>query len=525
VGNLPALITSGDLLPGGGALNGRRWAGQQLLKSWAARSGQRSMALASPRPQDLQQLLPFLRDQGFDGELNGLDLLSPQSVIPWGGLFLPDPSIGRWALWRQPVGAAGFSLIGQIHTLSTPAALAHLQDLVTEPVQSWDAVICSSNAGKSVVETVLNSREEALADRSGGDVACLRASRPQLPVIPLPLPDSAMVVPEFDKRQARKALGLPEEASVVLWLGRLSIYTKLDPWPTYAILDRVARRLNHSLVLLECGPDDTPSQEAELTALRECCSHLSFRRMGGAEPVSEEFKRFALYAADVALSLVDNTQETFGLSVAESMAAGLPVVASNWNGYRDLVRHGVDGYLVPSRWASTAQEVSARLGWQQFSGIETFPVVAGALAQLVQLDANAAEKALFSLLTSPLLRQHMGRSASARAKELFAEDVVMNQYEALFAELEQRRLAAPIEARRGKPMPASLDPVQAFHAYPSHPCEPLAKRELSSISLDGLPKSLCETRAPLWHLLDESIPDHLKNQLHRDLLGKHSFNA
>ena len=95
------------------------------------------------------------------------------------------------------------------------------------------------------------------------------------------------------------------------------------------------------------------------------------------------------------MSLVDNTQETFGLAVAEAMAAGLPVVASNWNGYRDLVRHGVDGYLVPSRWASTAPAVSARLGWQQFSGIESFPVVAGALAQLVQLDADAAEKAFF----------------------------------------------------------------------------------------------------------------------------------
>ena len=34
----------------------------------------------------------------------------------------------------------------------------------------------------------------------------------------------------------------------------------------------------------------------------------------------------------------------------------------------------------------------------------------------------------------------MGR-ASARANELFAEDVVMDQYEALFAELEERRLA------------------------------------------------------------------------------------
>ena len=140
--NLPALITSGDLLPGGGALNGRRWAGQQLLKSWAARSGSRPMALAmaSPTPQVLQQLLPFLRHEGLTGDLNGLDLVSPAGVIPWGGLFLPDPSIGRWALWRQPVGSSAFSLIGQIHTLSTPP---HLTFRFDQPVQSWDALICS----------------------------------------------------------------------------------------------------------------------------------------------------------------------------------------------------------------------------------------------------------------------------------------------------------------------------------------------------------------------------------------------
>ena len=50
--------------------------------------------------------------------------------------------------------------------------------------------------------------------------------------------------------------------------------------------------------------------------------------MGGAEPVSEELKHQTLSAADVAVSLVDNTQETFGLAVAEAMAAGLPLVAS-----------------------------------------------------------------------------------------------------------------------------------------------------------------------------------------------------
>ena len=267
------------------------------------------MALACQQPQALQQLLPLLRDQGFSGDLNGLDLVSPEGVIPWGGLFLPDPSIGRWALWRQPVGDSAFSLIGQIHTLSTPAALAHLQDLVSEPVQPWDALICSSTAGRSVVETVLRSREEALAERSGGDVSRLQASRPQLPVIPLPLPNHAMLVPECNKRRARSSLGFPDTASVVLWLGRLSVCTKLDPWPTYSILERVAQRLNHPLILVECGPDDEPSQGSALKALRECCPHVHFHRMGGAEPVSEELKHQALSAADVAVSLVDNTRK------------------------------------------------------------------------------------------------------------------------------------------------------------------------------------------------------------------------
>ena len=36
-----------------------------------------------------------------------------------------------------------------------------------------------------------------------------------------------------------------------------------------------------------------------------------------------------------------------------------------------------------------------------------------------------------------------GPIRSARAKELFAEDVVMNQYEELFFELEQRRFLHP----------------------------------------------------------------------------------
>jgi len=517
---LPALITSGDLLPGGGALNGRRWAGQTLLRCWAQASAESPMALAAADPAGLEAVLPLLREAGFTGPLHGLGLVDPQALQPWGGLFLPDPSIGRWAQWRLPASPAAFSLIGQIHTLSTPAALNHLTDLVTEPVEPWDALICSSTAGRDVVLAVLDDREQQLLARSGGSAQALQARRPQLPVIPLPLPVRQMGQDLPPRQAARQALQIPHAAAVLLWLGRLSSLTKLDVHPTYAVLQRVAAQLDRPLVLIECGPDDTPQQAAEFEALRSLCPAVSFVRLGGEQAVEEAVKLQALAAADVALSLVDNTQETFGLAVAEAMACGLPVVASDWNGYRDLVRDGCDGFLVPSRWAASGPLVSSALGWQQFTGLQSFPAIAGAVSQLVQLDGAAAESALLTLLNDGDLALAMGRAARRRAGQHFDTAPVMASYGALFAELAERRAAAPPQALVAKPGPLSLDPVRAFASYASQPPLPLA--EAGSSALESLPGPLRSARSGLWQVLLQSVPEACRPQLMADLIRKHT---
>ena len=446
--------------------------------------------MAHADPAQLEHLKPWLRVRVL--VVSSIPLVCwTQSLVVLGEGSFAGSSIGRWAQWRQPLGSAAFSLIGQIHTLSTPAALGHLQDLVTEPVQPWDALICTSRAGRNAVEQVLDAREEQLQLRTGAIAARLRGQRPTLPVIPLPLPPDSLEPFSLNQLQARQKLGIAPDHAVVLWLGRLSMLTKIDPWPTYVVLERVARQLGRPLVFIECGPDDKPSPHEAFERLRRLCPSVRFLRLGGSEPVSEEVKRQALAAADAAVSLVDNAQETFGLAVAEAMAAGLPLVVSDWSGYRDLVRDGIDGFLIPSAWASSAPQASVTLGWQQFTGIESFPAIAGALAQLVQLDLAAAEMALLTVLSQPTMARAMGAAAARRARDLFAPEVVMAAHEELFLELEKCRRQAPADAHIARRVSPQLDPVRVFAGFASHPPTAI---QATTASIQNLPVPVRQQR-------------------------------
>jgi phosphatidylinositol alpha-mannosyltransferase len=63
--------------------------------------------------------------------------------------------------------------------------------------------------------------------------------------------------------------------------------------------------------------------------------------------VDDQVKRRELEQADV-LCAPSLRGESFGMVLTEAFAAGTPVVASDIAGYRDVVRHGVDGLLVPA---------------------------------------------------------------------------------------------------------------------------------------------------------------------------------
>ena len=107
-----------------------------------------------------------------------------------------------------------------------------LSDIIAEPVQPWDALICPSNAVKLNVETILQARVNELKDRLG----ITKSRTSQLPVIPLGI-DIQKFKHSDAKNPAPGGKLVPRKnAIVVLYMGRLSFHAKSHPLPMYQAL-------------------------------------------------------------------------------------------------------------------------------------------------------------------------------------------------------------------------------------------------------------------------------------------------
>lgn len=376
-----------------------------------------------------------------------------------GGLALCDPNLVASARRRSLVGHRAYALTGLTHTLADDSAMAMIADLATAPVQLWDALVCISRAAAAMVDEMLRAEEARLAERRG---AATRFPRPLLPVIPLGV-DAAHFTPREKWRTVwRERLGIGTEEVAALYVGRISRHGKAHPLPMLTALGRAARLQSQSLHLILAGWWLHPPEEAiwrEQAAV--LCPEVRLHLLDGRD---EAVRREIWSAADIFTLLADNIQETFGQAPIEAMAAGLPVVVTDWCGWRDLVRHGVDGMLVPTLMAPPGEGLEAALRFA------TQNIYYGAwltlTARLTAVDIGAATEAFRALAADPALRQRMGAAGQTRVREAFDWAAIIPQYQALWQEQQAIRLAAPaIEIPM--PDPRHMDPNQAFAAWPS----------------------------------------------------------
>jgi L-malate glycosyltransferase len=190
-----------------------------------------------------------------------------------------------------------------------------------------------------------------------------------------------------DRSAARRELGVGPDDFVLLQVARLD-YLKDHATAVRTLARVVAQAPQVRLVLVGDGPERA-GVEAQLHALNVTDK---VRFLGTRADVAR-----LLHGADA--FLLTSISEGIPLTVIEAMAAGLPVIATDVGGLREVVDDGVTGLLAPAK------------------------------------DDAALASHVLRLAADADLRRAMGDAGRARAKRYFDESRKADDYQRLYHEL------------------------------------------------------------------------------------------
>ena len=404
----------------------------------------------------------WIRKLGVADKVRVFDIVDlPAQVAGQQGLvFHQSDHVNRFnALCRvrNRLGA-GFPVTAFIHSISYHDYMSRYLELAHTGATIGDAIICSSQAGRQALRNGFAQIEQGLA-----------VSKPQvrLEQVPLGLEDDMTAL---DRAAMRQAAGIRPDEVVALCFGRFSDFDKMDLFP----LVQAFRRLQASQRpwrLILAGATHSPDylEMVQLwTRLLQVDNKIMFL------PDTSEADKAALFSmSDFFVSVADNPQETFGLTLLEALRAGLPLLVSDWNGYREIATDDV-ALRVPTAWVrhealEALHPIMDDLSFHRYVAQATVVDVAGLATGLERMFQDAG------------LRATLGQAARHRFLTIYDYRLVIQRLERIWDELVQG-------FARQAPVPDALcmDLGSQFAHYPSRVLQGQERVRTSARGLDLL---------------------------------------
>lgn len=196
--------------------------------------------------------------------------------------------------------------------------------------------------------------------------------------------DERVTSPAKSRAETRRSLGVPDDAFLIGWVGRMTAVKRVDELIT-AFAQLRDRGADAYLVLVGDGPDrDALERRAHDRGVVRRCMFVGYQ---------QDVASF--YDAIDALVLPSANEGT-PVSVIEALAAGRPAVATEVGGVGDIIRSGVDGILVAPG------------------------------------DTDALSDALMKLVTDPEMRERMGSAGSERVRRRYAVARLIDDVDRLY---------------------------------------------------------------------------------------------
>ncbi len=225
-----------------------------------------------------------------------------------------------------------------VHSMHTMAKVKNLTLAVGDDPEPAARAIGEAQVVEAADRLVANTDEE------GRQLVGLYDADPEQVAVVPPGVDLDLFSPG-PRSAARRALGVPEDAYLLLFVGRI------QPLKAPDVLLRAAARLveldpslrDRLVVAVVGGPSGSGLARPE--SLQSLAAELGLTDVVRlVPPVPQELLPQWYRAADV--TVVPSYSESFGLVAIESQACGTPVVAASVGGLRTAVADGFSGVLV-----------------------------------------------------------------------------------------------------------------------------------------------------------------------------------
>lgn len=336
-----------------------------------------------------------------------------------------------------------FPITGLIHSLNGKETNFHAFKMINSPLQPYDTIICSSKAGKQALSNIFHS----ISTETG------KSFKGNFHIIPLGVNNNT----PLNKTECRKLQNVPDNRIRLLTIGRISPITKYDPYPLISSFSDIIRdypELDIELVIAG------GANSSELTILKSIIAEEKMEQYIKIVPNFDDNLKAILYgSSDIYISLIDNLQETFGISIIEAMQASLPVVASDINGYKELIEDGKTGFKIPSIWCNNFQP-------NELSSIMDFSTLQLMLAQNMSLDLDIFKNKIRELSINPELRKEMGTAAQNKISKKYLWKDIIKEYEDLWDKLSSLSKSTKLESINNVDI-FKNNYLNAFSHYPS----------------------------------------------------------
>ncbi len=320
--------------------------------------------------------------------------------------FTHSPILSRLAYLRKQFAREFVPLCGMGHTISLQELLeeAFFNNMISN-LMPCDSIICTSAAQLRAIQNLHKLVAKPFKKELGIEIHY----KGRLDKLPLGI--NVHDYGKTTKNEARNQLGLPQGEIIILCFGRFSLYDKMDLYPLLISFKEIWTTEKKAMLLL-AGNDSQGEYSRRLEEMA--------RDMGMSESVkfiknpSRDKSNLIYSASDIFVSPSDNVQESFGLTNLEAMASGLPVVASDWSGYKDTVIHDETGFRIPTYWARCDKNIGL------FSRVfQNWMIDHLSVAQSVCVDVKKMTQYLSILVKNRDLRLKFGKNGKRRVLEKY----------------------------------------------------------------------------------------------------------